>query len=524
MFHVTKLSHWLLLFACFLLVTLALYFPALHGQFIELDDALLVRDNSLVHAINPQTLRGIFTTYDPELYIPVTLLTYQIEYQLAGLDPLLYHIDNVLLHAFNALLVTAFFWLFCKNCQTEQRRSLALLGGILFLVHPLMSGTVAWISTRKDLLATAFFLLSTLTYIRYRRENTPSNYILSLALFFLGLLSKVVIITLPFTLLLIDYVEHRRLTKHMLIDKIPYAILSGLFAWVALLGKVSLIHKAPLSTLLLMAPKTIVFALGKFFLPIHLSIVHPYLEPITLRSPAFFLPLVFVIGSLGCLGFLFYKNKRLAASAYFFFLLTLSPTFGNAFTRGIAYVGSERYIYLPSIGLIALVLIVLHQLSERKIGQKNILLVSGILLIVLSAMTYKRAFAWRDTRSLFHSAEALSPDFYLPYSAQGIQYAREERWDEAIQEYEKSIALYPNDPDVHSNLGAAYGAKERHDEEIREYQRAIALDPLFAIAHFNLAIAYGDIGEREKARRELRTTLRLDPTNTKAKTLLREIE
>lgn len=162
------------LIAAFFIIAALVYGASLHNQFVRLDDGLLIYENQAIQHINPQTIKTVFTTYDPELYIPLTLISYQVDYLLGGIDPFLYHLQNLFWHTLNALLVAWLAYLLIK------KEWIALFVGVLFLVHPLHTEAVAWAAARKDVLSTFFFLASTITYLYYRSEERQKYYIASL--------------------------------------------------------------------------------------------------------------------------------------------------------------------------------------------------------------------------------------------------------------------------------------------------------------------------------------------------------
>ncbi|MCK5016777.1 MAG: glycosyltransferase family 39 protein, partial [Candidatus Peribacteraceae bacterium] len=147
-----------------IILPLFLYFPSLSGEFLAFDDELLVLDNATVHGLNFSNVTEAFTTYDPELYVPLTLLTYQIEWSLVQDNPLLYHITNLLIHILSSLFV----YLILKKFFTEK---IAVICALIFALHPIQVEAVAWISGRKDLLASMFFLASTYTYLKWKDED-----------------------------------------------------------------------------------------------------------------------------------------------------------------------------------------------------------------------------------------------------------------------------------------------------------------------------------------------------------------
>ena len=191
-------KHIALLGIVFLALTLFAFGPSLFGEFVFWDDDLLVFENPVVQVMTPWTLGKIFTMYDPELYIPLTFFTYQINYLIGGMSPFVYHLTNIVLNAGNALLVTGIAYLLLK-----RNRTAALLTGLLFAVHPLHTEAVAWISARKDILSAFFFLIATLLFLLHEEHPTRKRYTGMLIAFLCALLSKVIAVTFPVVMLVI---------------------------------------------------------------------------------------------------------------------------------------------------------------------------------------------------------------------------------------------------------------------------------------------------------------------------------
>ena len=273
----SSLRQWLPL-VCIVLITLALYFPSLKNGFVNLDDPMLVYENSAVQTLSLKTIGYVFTSYDPELYIPLTFVSYQIEYALFGANPTAFHLTSLLLHLINVVLVFAVLELLLN------KRAFALLGALLFAIHPINGEAVLWISARKDLLSTVFFLSAWLAYLKLSigRKRT----IIIGVLFVLALLSKVSAVTLPAILILTDWRKHRPL-KESLQEHWPLLIIATMFIAIALGGKTVILAETTLFQKLLMAGISTVFTIGKILWPSGLSPLYPYHGIIAASAPAF---------------------------------------------------------------------------------------------------------------------------------------------------------------------------------------------------------------------------------------------
>lgn len=497
----------LLVIGAFLLLGMLVYGRSLRNEFVRWDDGMLIYENPAVREISPWSLKRIFTTYDPELYIPLTFITYQIDFKISGVDAWAYHLTSLLLHIANALLVA---WL--AMLLLGERR-IALLCGLLFLLHPLHTEAVAWASGRKDVLSTVFFLSSLIAYLRWRDEETRKLYIWSVAFFVLGLMSKVMVITLPVVLLLIDYRQAREWSMRMLTEKLPYLAAAAVFGVIAIFGKTAVVASSTLSQKILMACKSTVFYLEKIFVPVKFSLLYPYTKAISLASPDFYVP-VMIVAAILLIAWLARLRARDVTFAILFYLLTLAPTFIN-FAKGgelDVYFASDRYAYVPSIGVFYLVCFLLCALVRMQPRLVRAVSAAGaVVMTLLAVLSYRQSRVWQDTESLFANVLAHYPDSsHVAHNNLGNMHRLRGEIDLSIDEYRKAIAIRPH-AKTWSNLGAAYRKSGRNSEAMEAYRQALQIDPKSAIAHIGLGLVYAEQGRWQDAEAEYKAGLRTDP-------------
>ena len=211
-----------------IVITGIAFCPSLINGWTNWDDEVYVLNNENIREFSWSQIKYWFTEYHHGNYHPLTMISYMVEYSIAELDPIIYHLTNYLLHLLNTGLV--FFFIF----KLIARKDVALITAILFGVHPMHVESVAWISERKDLLYTAFYLGSILVYLSYKQSPDWKKYNIILLLFLGSLLSKSAAVVLPVVLLLIDYFQERKLTKRLLLEKIPLFVLSIVFGILAI--------------------------------------------------------------------------------------------------------------------------------------------------------------------------------------------------------------------------------------------------------------------------------------------------
>ncbi len=529
--------------ALFCATALLVYGESLRNSFVTLDDNYLIYENPIITRITPGTLRHIFTTYDPELYDPLTFVTYQIDYRIAGLEPWAYHAQNLLWHTLNALLVAWLLFALSGNAII----SIAL--GLLFLVHPMNTEAVAWAAARKDVLSTFFFLSSVLSYLCYRETDSGGAYRMSIGFFLLGLLSKVLVVTLPVILILIDWLEGRRLGRKALIEKIPYVLLSCIFGVVALFGKTNALLVTSVPQKMLMAFKTTWFTLETFFVPVRLSLLYPYSGTVTLASVDFLLPILGIL-TLGILASLAVRRTKIPAFGLAFFVVTLSPAFINFAKGNELFAGSDRYGYIPMIGLLS----ILAAGFARLVGYdrtKTIAVQAGMILVLVAAgaASFTQAKNWADSETLYTSVlenyplsltarnnlgmvylvqgktdEALAQfNLLLEKSVwpialvnRGLTYYRQGNIPAAVADYTRAKELDPSLDDAYYELGNVAYSQGKLEEAAGLYTKAVELNPQFANAVNNLGATQLRLHRLDDAAATFRTLLTLNPLFTEA--------
>ncbi len=479
--------------AGFALLALLVYGRSLGNDFIRTDDGLLIFENPIIQEITPRTLKAAFTTYDPELYIPLTFLSYQMDHALGGLDATAYHAQNLLWHTLNALLVLWLAYLLLRH------RLAALTVGLLFLVHPLNTEAVAWAAARKDVLSTFFFLAAWISYLSYRAaepNRSRRRYVLSLTLFLLGLLAKVMVLTLPLVLLLTDELQRRSRDRRMLLDKLPYLFFSVIFGIVALYGKQELLVQVSPWQAALLAVKSIIFYIQKLLWPADFSILYAYTKPITLASPDFFLPLLLVIVALALAAWA-YNRVRLLAFGILFYLLTLVPTFTNLI-KGEPFVGSDRYAYVPMVGIVLMVSAGIWAWADgRRQREIPVLCAVGMAVLALSVLAYRQSLVWASAETIYRHVLTVDPDSYSARNNLANAYRRQGRLEEAEAELHQALQI-KDLPRIRLNLGALYTRLERFEEAHRYLTGATLSSAQGAEAYAalgNLYVAEGKFAE-----------------------------
>ncbi len=484
-------------------LTLVAFLPALTNGFTHWDDDVYVTDNPLVASLTWDHLKAIFTTSHYGVYVPLTMLSYSLEYALFGKNPAAFHATNVVLHVVNAGLVFGlFFWLFGGNGLA------AFFAAALFSVHPLRVESVAWIAERKDLLCALFFFLSLLSFRRYGESGNRRFLRRSLVLFLCSLLSKPMALTLPFVLLLMDHLASGRITHKALREKIPFFALSLVFVVIAVLanqpgdtppaaapGLLALVFQKTAVALFSLA-----FYLLKILLPFKLAAVYPYTEKIAGLPPVLLYAAPVVFAVLAAAAVLALKRSKKVFFGLGFFVLTLVPILQLVSLPGNTIV-ADRYTYIPGLGITFLAGLLLAGDFRAKLRPAKVLLpiALGAVILALSVSTFGRCRVWKDDRSLWTDVLEKYPDVAVAHDKLGLVRAADGDQETAIEEYSRAIALDGSYAGAYNNRAVANGRLKRYDQALADYEKVIDLNPSYADAFYNLGNLYHEIGRDESA-------------------------
>jgi Tfp pilus assembly protein PilF len=582
------------LLPCLVLFAIVLwtFWPAVHNGFVGYDDPVYVTGNGHVQqGLSWKNVEWAFTASDGGNWHPLTWFSHMVDCQLFRLSPWGHHFTSVLFHALNAVLV--FLALRCLTQETDPGGARAtwrsFIVAALFALHPLRVESVAWIAERKDVLSAFFFILTLLVYGRYvvaksqvqnpLPEGNPSGgnsqrsrhlYLLTLLLFALGLMSKPMLVTLPFVLLLLDYWPLRRwkvqnlspqapqkqdldentagLAKstavHLLIEKIP------LFAITAILSLITILVQRKEGAMSLAVPllgrvENAVISycryIGKTFYPHNFAFFYPYES----RWPLVAIVLAALLfAAISVLAIYWRRERPYLLTGWLWFVGTLIPVIGLIQVGEQAL--ADRYTYLPSLGFFLALVWGAHELTRRWQFQRSFLgLFAAALGLICALKTRDQITTWKNNETLFTHAIAVTRKNYIALNNLGATFEKQGRWDEAaaqfrqaiadkpeyaqahrnlglvferqgqpnraIEEYREAMRLNPAYADPHNALGALFNSQGRVDEAVQEFQQALRLKPDYADAHFNLGLLYARKGLLDEAIREYQAVLEVQP-------------
>jgi tetratricopeptide (TPR) repeat protein len=524
---------------CLLLIaaTLLAFVQVLDGRFINFDDPGYVTNNVHVRSgISAQTIMWAFTSTDEVNWHPLTWISHALDCTLFGLDARYHHAMNLLLHILSSILV---FIVFEKMTRARWQSAFVAL---VFALHPLHVESVAWIAERKDVLSGFFWMLTLLAYERYRRSPVPGRYLLTFGAFLLGVLSKPVVVTLPFVLVLLDYWPFRRFEfgasrtrkvgkgdgaglAQSVLEKIPFFVIALASSVVTFLiqqrgGATKVLYDVNFPNRIANALFSYARYLQKTVLPIDLAVFYPH--------PGGGLPL-WQAGAAAILlvliSVLVWKQRiqrPFLVVGWFWFLGTLVPVIGlvQVGLQGMA----DRYMYLPMIGLSIMVAWGVPLLLQRAKMQGFVLRSAFILVVALMIVgTRAQSSYWRDSRSVFEHAVAVTSDNYVAQNNLGAALADSGDHSQAIAHLRESLRIKPDYLEAHHNIARSLVAQGNAAEALEHYTVILRRVPEDPRLHELMGTLYSHQGKEEDALSHFSEVLRLEPANVNARCRMAEI-
>ncbi|MFL6516366.1 MAG: tetratricopeptide repeat protein [Chthoniobacterales bacterium] len=553
-------THWPSFAVCLLLAAAVwvVFGQTLGFAFVNYDDNQYVYDNAqIVHGLTFEGVQWAFTHAHSGNWHPLTTLTHMFDCQVYGLHPWGHHFENVLLHGITAIL------LFLVMQQMTGALWPSAFVAAVFAVHPLHVESVAWISERKDVLSGLFFMLTLMTYGRYAQKQDAAakasfsffrspDYWLTLLFFALGLLSKPMLVTVPFVLLLLDwwplqrwgYHNQRTSAAHLVREKIPFLVLSAASCAATIRAQTDAamsFEKLALPLRLENALTACAAYIWQMFYPSGLAVFYPHLANRLALGTVGAAVLVLLLISAGVAAGSG-KHPYLPVG-WLWYLGMLVPVIG------VMQVGSQakadRYTYLPQIGLYIMVAWGCAELC-RAWRYRRALLGAGAAAILAALLVVARVQTsyWKNSVSLwthalastsenslahnnlglalaaagnlpgaiqhFEQARQLKPDPEA-YNNLGFALATEGKLPEATQDFEEALHLKPDYSEAYNNLGLDLALQGKLSEAVQDCQRAVQLKPDYAEAHNNLGFAFAGEGKLPEAVQEYERAIRLKP-------------
>jgi len=524
-----------------LLLTILSFIPIKDAEFVNWDDEDYVIENKHIKGLSGENIKTIFLAgvhpdYPDGLasnYHPLTMLSLAINHSMSGMKAWSYHWTNLLLHLVNVYLV----FLLLGLLFGKKNVLLCAFGALVFAIHPMHVESVAWISERKDVLFTLFYLLALIAYLK-NKTGQSKGLIMTFIFFLCSLLSKPAAVTFPVILVLIDLFRDGKIDIKKQLSKIPFFALSVVFGLITLniqaedaigdIGSYSIIQRFSFGSFGLM------HYLINFFAPLHPATFYPYPDADSIPTLIKIAP-IGLIAFIGALGY-FFRSSKWMILGFGFFVINLLLTL-QFFQVGSSLV-SDRYTYLSYIGLIIMLLYLLKQYvfgkNARFENLKNIVIgVLGLWSLVFIVLSFIQTQTWKNGETLWNNVADKFPTAAFPQEALGDYFLTKKeyekaipyfdnakqgrshtynlmnkrgntlrhltRFEEAVVDLSAAIKIDPERADAYNNRGNVYVEQNKLSLALADYEKSISIDEQHADSHGNLGAYYFKTKEYDKA-------------------------
>lgn len=503
--------------------TFAVYSPVADHEFIwNYDDSLYVSDNPHVRqGLTLENLRWALTAEVAANWHPLTLISHMLDVSLFGVNAGAHHIVNVVFHVANTVLL--FLLLFQLTASIWKSAFVAAL----FALHPLHVQSVAWIAERKDVLSTLFWLLSTQAYVRYTRTTSRRFYFFTALWFALGLMAKPMLVTLPFTFLLMDVWPLGRLhgtfyTKEDLLawwtrifEKMPLFAISIVSSFITFLFQRSggsRVMGELLSTYQSVGNAIVSYVKYLYLMiyPIPLAVFYPHpldklqFSAVAASAIVLILVTVFVL--------VFAKKKPYLFMGWFWYIGTLLPVIG------IIQVGSQaladRYTYVPLTGIFIMITWGTWDiLGKTRLGRIALAASAVVVLVLLSGITLFQLQFWKNDETLFRRALAVTEDNYVAHTNLGGVLLEQGKIDEAKEHFQKVMEISPYNDLGYYGMGDVCLMQRRLEDALRYYEKVLEITPDHPLARYKRGAILTDLGRLDEALKNLQLGIEQHPEN-----------
>lgn len=494
------------LLAVMVAMVVVAFSPAFNAGWIW-DDDEYVTENHLLPA-RDGLWRIWFTMDSPSQYFPLVYTMFRIEHSIWRLHPTGYHTVNILMHAANALLI----WLLLARLAIPG----AWLAAAIWALHPVQVESVAWVTERKNVLSTFFYVLCLLNWNAFldRPDRSRRHYALAVLTCALALFAKTTAATIPAVLLIVAWWKRRPIDRTRILQVVPFLVISFLMGLLTMWWEKvhqgtsgEMFHFTPVERLLIMS-RAAWFYLEKLILPRQLAFSYPKWD-INPSDPIQYLPVVALIAAVVVLWLKRGAARGLVGAGLFFFLVA-APMLGifSMWTFRYTYV-ADHYQYLACLGPITWFAVTLSRLRSA-VWQKSI---AAAVLALLCALSFSYSRVYKDSETLWLDVIAKNPGSYMAYNNLGrVYWGRGER-DRGIELVKKAIEVCPTNAEAHFNLGIWLASKKKLNEAISELELAIKYLPQYAHAHRQLSIMLARKGRMDEAIEHGELAAKYEPRN-----------
>ena len=503
------------LIICLALIALTtiLYGQVIGHDFIRLDDDKYVTENIHVQrGLNADEIKWAFTKSYSSNWHPLTWISHIIDFNLYGMNPFGHHLTSVLFHIANTLLL----FLVLRRMTGSVFRSGFVAA--LFAVHPLHVESVAWVAERKDVLSTFFLILTIWAYTRYTENPGLKRYLPVFVLLALGLMSKPMLVTLPFILLAMDFWPLGRMSSKngpttfwkLVFEKIPLFVLVIASSVITYLVQQSsgAVKTFPLVYRIGNAAISYIAYLVKMVWPSKLAVYYPYSsESIQIWKVAASILLMALISYAAVR---LRKERPYILAGWLFYVIAMIPVIGIVQVGGQAM--ADRYTYIPLIGVfIAITWAIPDALGRIKIPPLLLPITSVAVIGILSICTWTQIGYWKNSITLFERTLSVTENNFIIENNLGKELNARGDIDGAARHYKRAIKIVPNDGLAYNNLGMVLEKQGKSDEAMKMFYKAMELSPRLETAHYNMGSLILKKGDYDKSIEHLKTALKINP-------------
>ena len=492
-----------------LAITFIAFIPALTNDFVNWDDDYNLSNNTNTALLTWSNIVKIFSEPVIGNYNPLPIMTFAIERSIFGLNPTVFHVNNVLLHLVCVFFVYRIFRSLNLNAVASG------LGALLFGIHPMRVESVAWVTERKDVLFGAFFLAALWFYIQYVKTGYIKKYFYAaLGLFFIALFAKIQAVSLPLTMLLVDYYYRRPLKIKLVIEKWMFFLLS---LAIGLLGIYFLRDQGSISDTevysfverLFIGGYSLGVYVAKFIFPYTMSPLYPY--PAVIHWSIKVIAVISVASLMGFIYVAFRKDWRPYLFGVLFFLFNVMFVL-QVVGAGQGYL-ADRFTYIPYIGLMFIAMYAGQEFykTNAKIGRYALYGCCGLMALYF-LMTFQQNKIWKNSDTLWTHVLSISDKTPLPFRNRANYRRDQGRIEEALSDYNSALTLKP-DGALYNSRAKLYFNQQKYDKAMKDYNQAIALDSTKGEYFINRGAVFALSNNMQMALNDFNKGLSLEPNH-----------
>lgn len=502
-----------------LLLTVIAFSNSINGELLNWDDKDFITNNAFIKDFSIDGIKNIFTNIDK--HDPIVAFTHAFTYHYWKLNPVPYHVLNLLFHLINVVLV------FLLIIRLTNRNSVALVAALLFAIHPMRVESVAWISERKDVLFVLFYLASLIMYIDFIKKDHKLKYLLfALILFVCSLLSKLSAVTLPVVLVLINYYYDRKFNPKVIFFLVLFFILALIRGGVHYMSDITTSGNDIISTVfplqdrIIFSGFSLMFYLISLFWFFNLCVYNPYPEKIGSMLPSeYYVYFVIALAVIALIIYSIYKYQKYRKDIIFgimFFAVNIALVM-HIIPFGGGVIIADRYSYLAYVGIFFIFGQIFYWLTDKSnqhvAKYKNIVYGIGVAyILIMFVTTFNRNTVWKTTVNVWTDAVEKYPDHFWGYLGLGDAYNDMGSFDDAMKQYNMAVVKNPRFHECYLNRGSLkFNHFKDYKAAIADFDKAIECNPNYVMTYCNRGLAKVMTNDMQGAYNDFNKAIKTNP-------------